>query len=695
MIKHKSYSLTKSQIGKIKEQEVLFTQESFLPQNLPHPQELHPAHNLSAIFNDCHNYVYANEGLLKDKIFHEIVKLLVMKLFDEQNSLINSLQFGITSSEYKSILGGMSNSFETRIFKLFEEVRNKYPSLLSDYSLKLKPLTLAYIINRLQYINISQTPGDVKGEAFQAFVYKNQRGDRGEFFTPHPIVKLAVEIIDPKPFEKVIDPACGSGGFLIQTLSHIWKNDPCTNREDYIRQHVFGIEFNPDVAFSAMVRLVFEGGTGKEIIYGNALLDNEDFNNSFDIVLTNPPFGSKGKIEDQKILKSYLLARKWDKTQNGKWEVTRNVLQGQSPEILFIEKCMKLLRPGGRMAIVLPEGLLQNISNSHIRYWIRSQAKVLSVISIPQEAFIPYGTGIKTSLIVLQKLPADAKTVFMARIKKIGYDVKGQAIYKRDVNGKKLLTLSNMGIVDDDIQKISLAYDKFKNEKYINRDETFYAVPENILNSRLDVEHYLPEDQKLLKKLRNIGSKSLNEVADIINGMDDFRLESYDDIRYISISDVDSRTMQVIFQQTIKPHEAPSRATYRVRKGDIITAISGASTGTARQASALITNDEDGAICSNGFAVLRNIRLVEPLFLLAYMRTQYFLRQVKRLMTGHAIPAISTEDLAKVLVPIPSIDVQKKISDEIASILKKRKEAFKAGEKTVEETESVVEKMTR
>jgi type I restriction enzyme M protein len=152
--------------------------------------------------------------------------------------------------------------------------------------------------------------------------------------------------------------------------------------------------------------------------------------------------------------------------------------------------------------------------------------------------------------------------------------------------------------------------------------------------------------------------------------------------------------MQIVSQQIIKPHEAPSRATYRVREGDIITAISGASTGSPNQATALITSDEDGAICSNGFAVLRNIHGIEPLFLLAYMRTHYYLRQVRRLMTGHAIPAISVDDLAKVLVPIPSTEVQKKVVTEISTILSKRKEALRAGEQVVGETESLVAKMT-
>jgi type I restriction enzyme M protein len=273
--------------------------------------------------------------------------------------------------------------------------------------LKLKPLTLAYIVKRLQFISLTQTPGDVKGEAFQAFVYRHQRGDRGEFFTPHPIVRLAAEMIAPLPHEKVIDPACGSGGFLIETISHVCRNYQEFDQSGYIQKCVRGIEFNPDVALSAMIRLAIEGGTGTEIACANALTQNEQLEQAFDIVLTNPPFGNKGKIEDHRILKHYLLARKWIKTNHNNWEATRNVLAGQSPEILFIERSLKLLKPGGRMAIVLPDGLLQNISNSHIRFWTCSQAKVLGVVSIPQEAFVPYGTGIKTSLLLLQKFPAD------------------------------------------------------------------------------------------------------------------------------------------------------------------------------------------------------------------------------------------------------------------------------------------------
>ena len=679
---------------KTKEQQLLFSEDSLLPEELPRLHELQPSQNLSAVFDECHNYIYANEGLLKDKIFHEMVKLLVMKLHDEQNTSKGFLQFGVTANEYKNILANNPSTFEKRLSKLFGIIRADYQGLFTEETLKLKPLTLSYVVGRLQFISLSNTPGDIKGEAFQAFVYRHQRGDRGEFFTPHPIVRLAVEMIAPKPNERVIDPACGSGGFLIQTIAYTQRNHPSIDKSAHIRKDITGIEFNPDVALSAMIRIAFEGGTGTEIICANALIENEKLNNTVDVILTNPPFGSKGKVEDPKILKSYVLARKWVKTNNNDWEVTKTVLAGQSPDILFIEKCIKLLRPGGRMAIVLPDGLLQNISNSPIRYWIRSQAKVLGVVSIPQEAFVPYGTGIKTSLLLLQKLPANDNGVcFMARIQKMGYDVKGQTLYKRNEYGRVFKTPTGFPVVDDDIEEIAHSFSAFRNGDLNQQNDKIYTVHEKFLNSRLDAEHYLPDDQKIIEHLKSIGAKPLGEIADILTETDDFRLASDSEIKYIAISDVDSRTMQVVSQQEIKAHEAPSRATYRVRKGDIITAVSGASTGTSRQATALITEYEDGAICSNGFSVLRSIHGVEPLFLLAYMRTEYYLRQVKRLMTGHAIPSISTEDMSKVLVPIPSKEEQERIANSIAEIQSMRREALKAGEKLVIETNALVSQL--
>ncbi len=675
---------------KLKEQLLLLTDSDLLPETLPALSDLEPAENLSAVFDDCHNYIYANEGILKDKIFHEMVKILVMKLHDEQNNG-GKLTFGVTSSEHRLLLSDKPGPFQERLARLYVEVQKQHSNLFLDDALKLKPLTLAFVVSRLQFISLTDTPGDIKGEAFQTFVYRHQRGDRGEFFTPFPIVRLAVEMINPQPHEKIIDPACGSGGFLIQAISHILRENNKIQKPAYIRENIRGLEFNPDVGLATMIRMSFEGGSGDEVVCLNSLSDSDDYDGKFDVVLTNPPFGAKGKVENQKTLKSYVLARKWRQSLEGNWGPSKVVLSGQSPDILFIEKSLKLLKPGGRMAIVLPDGLLQNVSSVYVRRWLKAQAKVLAVISIPQEAFVPYGTGIKTSLLIVQKLPADTpiNSCFMARIEKIGYDVKGQPIYKRDGGNRLALNSSSAFVVDDDIDEIANQYRKLGNSEILSASKKIYSVPDNLLNSRLDAEHYHPDDLDIIEKLNRSGAKPLGEIADFVTKASDFK-NTDEEIRYIAISDVDSRTMQVVSRQVMKAYDAPSRASYRVRTGDIITAAAGASTGTYKQATALITEDEDGAICSNGFAVIRNVREIDSLFLLAYLRTEYFLKQVRRLMTGHAIPAISLEDLSKVFVPIPPNDEQKRISEEIAVLQNKRREAIKLGEKLIKDAEKIV-----
>lgn len=670
------------------EQPALFGDDVLLPERLPSLDALQPAFNLFAVFEDCHNYIYANEGMLKDKIFHEMVKLLAMKLHDEQQGG-SPLRFGVTAREYRDVAANRPADFLARLNELFHEVKRHYRGFAPEETLKLKPLTLAYIVNRLQFISLHETPGDIKGEAFQAFVNRHQRGDRGEFFTPHPIVRLAVEMIAPEPDEKIIDPACGSGGFLMQAVAHV-REKFGIDANAYIRQCIRGIEFNPDVALSAMIRLAFEGGTGEEILCANALLPHEPLENAFDVVLTNPPFGNKGKIEDPHILQSYRLARKWNRVGE-RWEMSRIMLAAQSPDILFIEKSLALLRPGGRMAIVLPDGLLQNISSGYVRQWLRTQASVLGVVSIPQEAFVPYGTGIKTSLLLVQKLPASNRSCFMARIEKIGYDVKGQPVYRRNSVGSIERASDGTPVVEQDIDQIAADFKQFLHGHLEAPQSNSYALPLDMLNSRLDVGYYLPDDRQLLDALVQMGAKPLGELADILTEADDFRLDAESEIRYIAISDVDYRSMQVVSQQILKAHEAPSRATYRLLKGDIITAVSGASTGTPRHATALITEDEDGAICSNGFAVLRNIRGVEPLFLLAYMRTEYYLRQVRRLLTGHAIPALSAEDLSRVLVPLPPEQEQRTIARRMAEIQEMRRAALRATEHLVAETTRLIQ----
>lgn len=465
---------------------------------LPEKKDLKPALELKSVFETCHNYIYANEGLLKEKVFNEVLKLIFIKMVDEK-STNPRCEFGITTEEEKEIREGKPSAFAERILNLYERVKREYSDVWDpNEGINLKPITLAFIVSQFQDYSLIKTPADVKGTAFQTFVYAHQRGERGEFFTPYPIVELAVKMLNPGDDELILDPACGSGGFLIQGMKYVWetidKNRPDLEEKTridmkvrYAHTYIRGIDINPDLAKVAKMHMVLydDGHTG--IWSGNSL---EEFSvleeitmehnrpqikeDCADIVMTNPPFGSKGKVTDKRILRQFELGYKWrqDK-ETGKWIKTNQLQNGQVPDILFIERCLQLLKDGGRMAIVLPDGNLNNSSLGYVREFISQKARISGVVSMPVGTFMHAGVNPKASLLFLQKL--DQKElermksknypIFMAVVEKIGYDLNSKTpkiLYKKNDKGELIEDRSGEFLVDTDVLRVIQSFDEFK-----------------------------------------------------------------------------------------------------------------------------------------------------------------------------------------------------------------------------------------
>lgn len=471
-------------------------------------KNLVPASELKSIFETCHNYIYANEGLLKEKVFNEVLKLIFIKMVDER-SLGQKCEFRITEKELEEVKQDIHNEFISRIELLFKKVKEQYSDVFPDYAEKinLKPLSIAVIVSRFQKYSLINTPADVKGIAFQTFVHAHERGERGEFFTPYPILQLAVKILNPKEDEKILDPACGSGGFLVQAMKHVFnKIDesrpdlPQSTRnqikENYAHTYIRGIDINPDLArVSKMHMIIYDDGhTGIfstnsldtfQRIRETALLAHagDITENMFRIILTNPPFGSKGKVTGATILEQFELAHRWKKNKlTGKFELTSSMLQSQVPDILFIERCLDFLEDYGRMAIVLPDGILTNITLRYVREFIKQRVRIIGIVSLPQETFVPHGAGSKTSVLFLQKLPfselnrlkEEDYPVFMAICERIGYDIRARTIYKKNNLGQlindegEVVNNEDEAAIDTDIPQIIEAFMEFKRINHID-----------------------------------------------------------------------------------------------------------------------------------------------------------------------------------------------------------------------------------
>lgn len=643
--------------------------------------------NLLKRFEEIHDFIYANDGLSPQQTLEEFVKILFIKIFDENEKL---KQFSVSSIEWNDIkLGKNVSSFSERITALFDKTQKEYQDIFdTDDRIKLSQNALSFTVNKLQGISLLGSSQDAKGLAFQKFLSHHEKDGRGQFFTPEPVIDFCVGMMQPKPDDTIIDPACGSGGFLMSALKYLQANHKNLNTAKIVSQNIFGLDINRSIARIAKMKLLLEANGKTNILCTNSLEDLDSIKlllgqkNGFDLILTNPPFGAK--ITQSSILSKFDLGYKWTSHENEFFK-SRTVYANQNAEILFIERCLQLLKEGGRMAIVLPNGNFENPSLEYLRYYIKQKAKVIAIVNLPQETFIPYGTGVKTSLLFLEK---DSKNeekqypIFFGRVTKLGYqgNKNGTPLYQKDKYGQTIKDKNGQPIIDENFTTIIEDYKVFKEGKKVENENSF-SIQFNELNGRFDFDFYSPENRKLFSNLNNTKAVRLGDICEIVKVKSRKLKDPNLSVEYVELSDINTHSYEIINSTTYQVHELPSRASYEIQQGDIITAIAGNSVGTRKHATAFVTEDFAGSICTNGFRVLRNFK-IDNYYLLYYLKSEMFLRQMFMYRTGAAIPNVSDIDLANIVIHLPD----KKMIDEISDKMKK---AFDLRQESKHQIESI------
>ena len=434
---------------------------------------------LKVTFRRCHNFIHGNEGMPKDAAFWQFLYLIFSKMHDETFKQADR-RFWAGPKEQFNTEG--RQEIRKRIAPLFKEVKEKFPNIFRcNEEISLSDRALAFMVSELAKYDFTRTDVDAKGVAYQEIVGTNLRGDRGQYFTPRGVVQLVVKMLDPKENERVLDPACGTGGFLVATLAHMLKKfrakrgttqgeEDTTeffNIQDRLKEYagemVFGADFDQFLVRASQMNMVMAGDGRGHLFHLNSLefpnghLQDKDAQNelkfgSFDLVITNPPFGSGIPITDKNILKHYELAHSWEEDGEGGFRNTGVMKSSVSPEILFIERCLKWLKPGtGRLGIVLPDGVLGNPAAEYIRWWIMRESQVMASVDLPVEAFIAEANvNILTSLLFLRRKNDPEKQaealggmeeypVFMAVADRVGFDRRGNKLYKRTPDGEEIL----------------------------------------------------------------------------------------------------------------------------------------------------------------------------------------------------------------------------------------------------------------
>jgi type I restriction enzyme M protein len=450
--------------------------------------DLNPKFDFIEIIKRIEELALAGSGA---NVFEEIFKIIYAKLYDEKIARERRENQEVLFRKYRD----PEKTYEVLNDQLFKNAIKEWPDTFEPSDrIRLSPDRLSICVPFLENVRLFELG---KGEleiidsAFEYLITEVSKGKKGQYFTPRHVIKMCVKMLNPKPDEYIIDPACGSGGFLLHAMYYVWKKlNRSAAEKSYASKYLFGLDFDENMRRISQA-LMLIAGDGRHHIFKRDALDARDWQGiesqdarvalkpllaklenlsdakenqltyrylNFDILLTNPPFA--GENPESGLLRQYELAKKNGKLKNN---VERH--------ILFIERSLDAIRPGGRLAIVLPQGVLNNTNMEYIREWLFNKARILAVVGLHGSTFKPH-TGTKTSVLFLQKWNEDEQPlkdypIFMAVSKKAGKDNSGDYVYKKDAQGNYIHNNNGRKVLDHDLDDIAEAFINFsKSQKF-------------------------------------------------------------------------------------------------------------------------------------------------------------------------------------------------------------------------------------
>jgi len=475
-------------------------------------KDLDTPHNLKVIFKAIRNHLAGNfTGATRDEeLARELINLIFCKIYDERFTKPNDVvtfRVGV-NEDLKDV--------KKRILGLFEKVKSKYSAVIdvSD-KINLDEHAIAYVVGELQNYCLTDSARDVIADAFETFIGYALKGAQGQFFTPRNVVKLMVEIIDPKPGELLIDPACGSGGFLVESLKHMWAaldeqakelgwSDLALHEEKIATaiHNIRGIEKDNFLSKVAKAYMAIIGDGKGGIFCEDSLEKSSEWKDKtrqniglgkFDVLLTNPPFGKDIKVVGEAKLKQYDLAHKWKK-EGAIYEKTNKLKKEEAPQIIFIERSLQFLRDGGRMGIVLPETFLHAPNSRYVLEYIQKNNNITWVIDLPHNTFRPHNNA-KCVVIILEKNRPQQAKINMAVAEEMGHNHQGKEIYRWDYKTKSI----NRDELWDDIPLILKEFKQNKFTKYCFKVDFKESSQKGIFVPRYYWENKVEEIKELAK----------------------------------------------------------------------------------------------------------------------------------------------------------------------------------------------------
>ena len=663
-------------------------------------RDLKPSRNLKAVFGDLRHHLAGNvAGITRDvALAEQVLNIVFCKLFDELNTGPDEVV------SFRAAASDAEQEVADRVRGLFDQVIARYSDVFdSDASLDVDTASLAYIVGELQNYSLMDSDRDAVGEAFEVFVGPTLRGAEGQFFTPRNVVKMVVDMLEPRPGEMIIDPACGSGGFLIRVLEAVWTaldvqgaekgwSDAVLERErrEVATRCLRGIDKDTFLAKVTKAYMAIMGDGRGGVFCANSLELPERWGErhresirlgAFDVVVTNPPFGSKIKISDKQIIEQFELGHKWAGGRTDEPQLTDAVHANRPPQLLFLERCVQLLRPGGRLGVVLPESMVGNPSYRFVMRWLADRMQIRAVVALPEPLFKTSGKGgthTKVCAVIATKQGGDAASsgdeerLFLSDVRWCGHDSRGNPTI-RIVDGEARVL--------DEVPSVAPLFLRHTTGGALPPSRLAHQLDRGQIRSQIYVpKYYDPRLRSAATRLRathelvRIGDLADSGLLDIATGVEPGKMAyGTGSIPFIRTSDISNWEIKA------DPKHCVSESVYRqhqskceVRPGDILMVRDGTYLiGT----SALITEHDGPMLFQSHIFRLRltDATTIDPYLFFAALNSEFVMQQVRAFQFTQDIIDTLGNRVAEIEIALPLDPADRaRLAREVKEIVEQR-----------------------
>jgi len=649
--------------------------------------QLRRPNDIKGLLRRCHNKLHSR-GTEDDDLTMDMVRIILAKAMDEENES-ELPQFYCTPEEYNSE-EGIKNVAE-RVQKLFAQAKSLNAQVFDEHEkISVGNRAIADVVSELQEYqllsDLKDSDGwDIMGHAYEQYTATYLKRKNGQFFTNRLVIDLMVKMLEPNANDIILDPAGGSGGFLTGILRYV-RHDILTGSGSEIskqrqldrhRTRLFMVEMSKRLVKVAKTAMILNGDGHAGMTQGDSLGSYTNFSENIlaqcnkgtpTMIVTNPPFAGvgEGKITQKEVLERFALGKVWEEKSDGNLHPTENLIaDGVPPEILFLERCIDWLAPGGKLGIVMPKGFLDTVTYQSARQYLLNSCKLLAVINCHKNTFQPY-TGVRTTLIIAQKYnTGESKNsdynIFMGFSKKIGQDSEGFPIYQLDESGEPTEKL------DHDLEEIYQDFNQLQTGKFHSSEYRFSIKKSEIREGlKINPQAYMPSLNETVRKVASIDKEnwSVITLGQICQGVKIFkgpRLKSENlivegfvnqktEIYYPPTAILQGKSESIKYLDLSKASKKQLDAIEKLRvyQGDIVITRSG-SIGRVTY----ITKQHNGVIASDDLIRVRipeeNLRL----FAYFYLQSNYAHDQMMRNEYGSIQQHLEPNHVSEILIPIP------------------------------------------